>query len=105
MKRRRWTERTKKQQFWHITVPLLKPMMFFAVTLTIIGNLQLFEEPFIITGGTGGIDQAGKTAAMHMYVTAFTESDFGTASAIAWLLFLIIAALTWGNNKIFGRQD
>ncbi|WP_417069566.1 carbohydrate ABC transporter permease [Niveibacterium terrae] len=95
----------QKQQFWHITVPLLKPMMFFAVTLTIIGNLQLFEEPFIITGGTGGIDQAGKTAAMHMYVTAFTESDFGTASAIAWILFLIIAVLTWGNNKIFGRQD
>jgi len=94
-----------KQQFWHITVPLLKPMMFFAITLTIIGNLQLFEEPFIITGGTGGIDQAGKTAAMHMYMTAFTESDFGTASAIAWLLFLIIAMLTWGNNKVFGSKD
>lgn len=96
---------SKKQQFWYITLPLLKPMMFVAVTLTIIGNLQLFEEPFIITGGTGGIDQAGKTAAMHMYNTAFVDSDFGTASAIAWLLFLIIAVLTWGNNKIFARKD
>lgn len=93
------------QQFLHITVPLLKPMMFFAVTLTIIGNLQLFEEPFIITGGTGGIDQAGKTAAMHMYITAFVEGDFGTASAVSWILFMIIAGLTWLNNKLLGSKD
>ncbi|WP_221416728.1 carbohydrate ABC transporter permease [Chitinimonas taiwanensis] len=94
----------KLQQFWHITVPMLKPMMFFAITLTIIGNLQLFEEPFIITGGTGGIDQAGKTAAMHMYNTAFMDGDFGTASAVAWLLFIAIALLTWVNNKIFAKS-
>lgn len=93
------------QQFWHITLPLLKPMAFFAVTLTIIGNLQLFEEPFIITGGTGGIDQAGKTAAMHMYLTAFVESDFGTASAISWILFMMIAGLTWMNHKLLGGSN
>lgn len=93
------------QQFWHITLPLLKPMAFFAVTLTIIGNLQLFEEPFIITGGSGGIDQAGKTAAMHMYLTAFVESDFGTASAISWILFMMIAGLTWMNHKLLGGSN
>ncbi|GAA5183489.1 sugar ABC transporter permease [Niveibacterium umoris] len=96
---------SRRQQFWYITVPLLRPMMFFAVTLTIIGNLQLFEEPFIITGGTGGIDQAGKTAAMHMYNTAFVDSDFGTASAVAWILFIIIALMTWANNKLFAQKD
>lgn len=84
---------------------MLKPMAFFAVTLTIIGNLQLFEEPFIITGGTGGIEQAGKTAAMHMYITAFVESDFGTASAISWILFMIIACLTWLNSKLLGGRN
>lgn len=94
------------QQFRHITLPLLRPMIFFAVTLTLIGNLQLFEEPFILTGGTGGIDQAGKTAAMHMYATAFVDGDFGTASAVAWLLFLIIAAATWANHRLLGgRRD
>lgn len=93
------------QQFRHITLPLLRPMIFFAVTLTIIGNLQLFEEPFILTGGTGGIGQAGKTAAMHMYGTAFVDGDFGTASAIAWLLFLLIGAATWANNRLLGRRD
>lgn len=96
---------SSKQQFWHIIVPLLKPMTFFAVTLTIIGNLQLFEEPFIITGGTGGIGQAGKTVAMHMYNTAFVEGDFGAASATSWLLFLLIAFLTWGNSKLLGRKE
>jgi multiple sugar transport system permease protein len=93
------------QQFRHVCLPLLRPMVFFAVTLTIIGNLQLFEEPFILTGGTGGIDQAGKTAAMHMYATAFVDGDFGTASAIAWLLFMLIAAVTWANNRFLGQND
>jgi len=93
------------QKFVHVVLPLLKPMAFFAVTLTIIGNLQLFEEPFILTSGTGGIDQAGKTAAMHMYSVAFTDGDFGTASAIAWLLFMLIAVATWLNNRLLGQRD
>jgi len=94
-----------RQRFLHIVLPLLKPMVFFAVTLSIIGNLQLFEEPFILTGGSGGIDQAGKTAAMHMYAVAFMDGDFGTASAIAWLLFLLIAGATWLNNRLLGERD
>ena len=93
-----------RQRFLHIVLPLLKPMMFFAVTLSIIGNLQLFEEPFILTGGTGGIDQAGKTAAMHMYAVAFMDGDFGTASAIAWLLFVLIAGSTWINKRVLGAE-
>ncbi len=92
------------QRFFHVVVPLLKPMAFFAVTLTIIGNLQLFEEPFILTAGTGGIDQGGRTAAMHMYRVAFTEGDFGTASAIAWLLFVLIAAASWLNQRLLGQR-
>ena len=93
-----------RQRFLHIVLPLLKPMMFFAVTLSIIGNLQLFEEPFVLTGGTGGIDQAGKTAAMHMYAVAFMDGDFGTASAIAWLLFVLIAGSTWINKRLLGAR-
>lgn len=92
------------QQFVYVVLPLLKPMAYFAVTLTLIGNLQLFEEPFILTGGTGGIDQGGRTAAMHMYRVAFTEGDFGTASAIAWLLFAVMALATWGNNRLLGDR-
>ncbi|KPF48564.1 cytochrome C biogenesis protein [beta proteobacterium AAP121] len=92
------------RRFVHIVLPMLRPMIFFAVTLTIIGNLQLFEEPFILTSGTGGTDQAGKTAAMHLYAVAFSEGDFGTASAIAWLLFLLVAGGTWLNRRLLGRE-
>ncbi len=91
--------------FFHIVLPMLKPMAFLAVTLSLIGNLQLFEEPFILTGGSGGIDQGGRTAAMHMYRMAFTEGDFGTASAIAWLLFMLIAGATWVNNRLLGEKS
>jgi multiple sugar transport system permease protein len=96
---------TRWQQFWYITLPNLKPMIFFGVTLTIIGGLQLFEEPFILTGGRGGTDQAGMTTAMYMYRTAFEFNDFGTASALSWLLFICVAVLTGITNWAFKSKD
>lgn len=92
------------QQFFFVTLPLLKPMMVFGITLSVIGGLQLFEEPFIITGGRGGTDQAAMTTAMYMFRTAFEFNEFGTASAISWLLFIAIALLTWLTNVIFVRS-
>lgn len=92
------------QQFRHVTLPLVRPMMFFAITLTIIGNLQLFEEPFILVDPESGIAPAVMTTAMFMYRVAFSDGDFGLASAVSWLLFLVIAALTWGNSRLFGNQ-
>jgi len=89
------------QQFFHITLPSLKPMIFFGVTLSVIGGLQLFEEPFILTGGRGGSDQAGMTTAIYLYRMAFDFNDFGAASAMSWLLFFVVAALTWLTNRAF----
>jgi multiple sugar transport system permease protein len=90
--------------FWHITLPQLKPMMYFGVTLTVIGGLQLFEEPFILTGGKGGVEYAGMTTAMYMYRTAFDFNDFGLASAISWMLFVVILLLTVLTNRAFKRK-
>jgi len=89
------------QQFWFITLPNLKPMIFFGVTLSVIGGLQLFEEPFILTGGRGGSDQAGMTTAIYLYRMAFDFNDFGAASAMSWLLFIVVALLTWVTNCLF----
>ena len=92
------------QQFRYVALPLLKPMMFFAITLTLIGNLQLFEEPFILIPPDSGVATDVMTTAMFMYRMAFSDGDFGTASAVSWLLFFIIAALTYGNGKLFGKE-
>ena len=89
------------QQFFFITLPSLKPMIFFGVTLSVIGGLQLFEEPFILTGGRGGSDQAGMTTAIYLYRMAFDFNDFGAASAMSWLLFLVVVVLTWLTNRAF----
>lgn len=92
------------RQFWSITLPLLRPMIFFAVTLTLIGSLQLFEEPFILVDSESGVARSVMTAAIFMYQTAFADGDFGTASALAWALFALIALLTWLNAKLFGKS-
>lgn len=89
------------QQFFYITLPSLKPMIFFGVTLSVIGGLQLFEEPFILTGGRGGSDQAGMTTAIYLYRMAFDFNDFGAASAMSWLLFVLVVVLTWLTNLAF----
>ena len=92
------------QQFRFVALPLLKPMMFFAITLTLIGNLQLFEEPFILIPPDSGVATNVMTTAMFMYRMAFSDGDFGTASAVSWLLFFLIAALAYGNGRLFGKE-
>jgi multiple sugar transport system permease protein len=92
------------QQFWYITLPSLRPMIYFGVTLSVIGGLQLFEEPFILTNGKGGSDQAGMTTAMYLYRLAFDINDFGAASAMSWLLFVLVVMLTWATNRAFSPR-
>jgi multiple sugar transport system permease protein len=89
------------RQFLHITLPSIKPMIFFGVTLSVIGGLQLFEEPFILTGGRGGPQQAAMTSAVYLFREAFDFNDFGGASAMSWLLFVVVALLTWITNIAF----
>ncbi|MBB6097275.1 multiple sugar transport system permease protein [Deinobacterium chartae] len=92
------------QQFRYITLPLLRPIMFFAVTLTLIGSFQLFDEPYVMTNGGRTLAEAGQTTAMYMFRTAFEFSEMGTAAAMSWLLFAVIGVLTFINNRVFGRS-
>jgi multiple sugar transport system permease protein len=52
-----------------------------------------------------GVARSVMTAAIFMYQTAFNDGDFGTASALAWALFALIAALTWANARLFGARE
>ena len=76
-------------------------MIYFGVMLSIIGGLQIFEEPFILTDGKGGADQAAMTAGVYLYRMAFDFNDFGGASAMSWVLFAVVAAMTWLTNRAF----
>jgi cellobiose transport system permease protein len=94
------------RKHWHITVPLLLPIIFFAVSLSIIGGMQLFEEPFVLMRGyeqMGGPGNAGLTSAYYLLATGFNFSRFGKASAMAWILFVIIMFMTWLNKVITDR--
>jgi len=93
------------QQFRYITLPSIRPMAYFGVTLSVVGGLQLFEEPFILTGGRGGSDQSGMTSAVYLYRMAFDFNDFGGASAMSWLLFGVVVLLTWLTNRAFRPRD
>jgi ABC-type sugar transport system permease subunit len=89
-----------------ITLPQLYPIIFFAVALSIIGGMQIFEEPFILTGGydnLGGAQNSGLTSAYYLMFTAFKAYRLGKGSAIAWLLFLIILMLNGINRMTIKR--
>lgn len=95
---------TRAQQLRFITLPLLRPTIFLAVTLSLIGGFQLFDEPFILTNGTGGVSNYGLTTIMYMLRTYNAYGDAGLAAGMAWLLFVVIGVLTLINNRLFGRS-
>ncbi len=96
---------SNKQIFWKITIPLLRPMMLFAVTMTIIGQMQAFDEPFILLGTGGGPGQAGLTSVLYLYRTGFEWMQLGRGAAMSYLLFVIIIIGSLINFKITGRKN
>ena len=93
------------QQFWHVALPMIRPFVFFAVTLSIIGSLQLFEEPYVLTAGdSGGVSQAGLTTSYYLYLVGWEWLEMGQAAAISWLLFIFIAVATSVHFYFNGRK-
>ncbi len=84
----------KLQSLAHITIPMSTPYIFYNLVMGIIGSLQIFANAYVLTGGTGGDGDALLFYVMNIYDTAFTQLNFGLASALSWVLFVIIALLT-----------
>ena len=82
-----------RQLFRHVTVPMLRPAILFVTVITTIGYLQVFEEPFVMTGPTGGPDQSGLTTSLFVYQQGFRFFNLGYASAAAYTLFMFIVVL------------
>jgi multiple sugar transport system permease protein len=82
------------RKFWNVTVPMITPTIFFNLVMGIIGALQVFMQAYILTNGTGGTDNSLLFYVLYLYQKAFIEYDMGYAAALAWILFVIILALT-----------
>jgi multiple sugar transport system permease protein len=84
------------QRFRHVTLPMLSPTTFLVMILAIISAFQIFDQVYVITLRTvpGGVGGSATTLTYFLYRTAFTNSQFGYASAVALVLFAIILAVT-----------
>lgn len=81
-------------QFFKITLPLLSPMVFFNIIMQIINAFQSFNSAYIVSNGTGGPVDSTLFYSLYLYIKAFTQFQMGYASAMAWILLIIIAAFT-----------
>jgi multiple sugar transport system permease protein len=82
----------KWRQFRHVTLPMLSPYILFNVIIGLIGTMQIFHEAFIMTAG--GPDDSTLFYAYYLFRQAFQYFRMGYASALAWVLFAIVLALT-----------
>jgi multiple sugar transport system permease protein len=90
------------RQFWKITLPLLAPVIFFNLVLQTIEGFKAFTQAFIVSGGTGGPIDSTLFYSLYLYEEAFANFRMGYASALAWLLLVIIAiftAVAFGTSK------
>ena len=97
----RWTV------FAKITLPLLKPMLLYVAITSLIGGLQMFDLPYLMTETTGSSYQSVYTAVMYLYKFGFTTgtTQTGYASAIAYVIFMIILAVSVVQLKVFNKED
>ena len=92
------------RQFWSVTLPSLKPTLIFVIITSTIGGLQIFDEPRMFDQyGRGGAAGQWLTITLYLYDIGWGEWNFGRASAMAWLLFLIILAIGLINLLVTRR--
>jgi multiple sugar transport system permease protein len=85
---------TRRTTFTKITLPLLSPIIFFNLVLQIIGAFQAFTQAFVVSNGTGGPSDSTMFYTLYLYQKGFGEFQMGYASAMAWLLVVIVGAFT-----------
>ncbi|MDQ1007101.1 cellobiose transport system permease protein [Streptomyces sp. V4I23] len=92
------------RQFFHVTLPGLRPTIVFTVIVSTIGATQLFGEPLLFEGSiSGGISHQYQTLGLYMYEQGWGFFHLGRAAAIAWVMFLLILVLV-GVNALIARR-
>ena len=82
------------KQFFYITLPVLTPMVFFNIVMAFINAFQAFTPAYIVSGGTGAPLNSTLFYTLYLYIKAFGEFEMGYASAMAWVLLVIIGIVT-----------
>jgi len=93
----------KVKQFLYITIPSLSPIIFFNFIMQMIGAFQSFTQAYIISGGSGGPVDSTMFYSLYLYLRGFGYGHMGYASAMAWVLLIIIATFTFIAFKFSGR--
>jgi cellobiose transport system permease protein len=99
---------SSRQQFWQITVPLLRPVILFTAVTSTIGGLQIFTESQVLFGASGSIGgpgDGGLTIVSYLYDNAFGSNQFGYGAAIGWALFILIVLFSIINWRLIGGRD
>ena len=92
------------QRLWRITLPLMRPTLVFAVLVDAIVTLRLFAEPNVLLGKAGALAPTATAPLLNLVVEQMRGGQFGGAAATGWLLFLLIAALTFAMFRIMRER-
>ncbi len=91
------------QRYWHITLPLITPVIFYNLTLMLIGIFKYFDMAYVLKNGTGEPNDATLFYALNFYKNSFEYNLMGYGSALAWGLFIIVLVLTallfWSQSR------
>ncbi len=82
------------QKFWNITLPMLSPVIFFNLIMSVVWSFQIFTQVYVMTQGQGGPADSTLVLVLYIYQKAFKFHQMGYASALAWILFIIILIAT-----------
>lgn len=80
------------KRFWKVVFPMLSPSLFFCTIMTVIGAFKVFTQPYMLT--KGGPGDATNTLVLYLYRSGFSYDQLGFASALAWVLFVIVMLVT-----------
>jgi multiple sugar transport system permease protein len=90
------------KRFWHITLPMLRPTTFFVLVTSMISSFQVFSLIYVMT--QGGPVRSTDVVVYHIYQNAWEYLRMGYASAMSWVLFIVIVGITWLQFRFMGRN-
>ena len=80
------------RRFWHITIPMMTPVIFYNLVMSVVGTLQTFTQAFVMTGG--GPENASNFYMLYLYNNVFNYNRMGLGAAMSWILFAVVGLFT-----------